>query len=43
MVESQTTASSDFFIIPEGAKTVAALIEKISEDNKYYLELSARK
>ena len=43
MVESQTTASSEFFTIPEGAKTVAALIDKISDDNKYYLEISARK
>ena len=35
-------SNSEFFIIPEGAKTVAGLIEA-DEDGRYWLELSEKK
>ena len=43
MVESTTaTVVSDFFVVPEDAKTVANLHEK-EEEGRYWLEISAKK
>ena len=42
MVEQTAAKNSEFFVVPDGAKTVIDLIDK-NEESQFWLEVSAKK